>query len=201
LHYFDNKYFFVSKEVWESVMEFESRSKELFIREIKYLKTKLNELETTKIDLTSSMSVKMQTSKLINSILNTFSDSALILSEEGLITNYNVVAKQIICMNFDKIFGRNITDFFPVDSQKFINTKIGNIIMSGLPEHFEEERKGRIFDITIYPISVINKEIARLAFLLVILQSEKGLKNLNIENHFNWNSFLKPLMILHRIYR
>jgi len=172
-------------------MEFESRSKEQLIREIKYLKTKVNELETTKIDLTSSMSVKMQTSKLINSILNTLSDSALILSEEGLITNYNVVAKQIMCMNFDKIFGRKITDFFPVDSQRFINNKIGKIIMSGLPEHFEEERKGRIFDITIYPISVINKEIDRLAFFARDITERKRIEESEYRKSLQLEQLLK----------
>ena len=172
-------------------MEFESRSKEQLIHEIKYLRTKVNELETTKIDLTSSMSVKMQTSKLINSILNTLSDSALILSEEGLITNYNVVAKQIICMNFDKIFGRNITDFFPADSRKFIMNKIGKIIMSGLPEHFEEEREGRIFDITIYPISVINKEIDRLAFFARDITERKRIEESEYRKSLQLEQLLK----------
>lgn len=172
-------------------MDFENLTKVQMIDEIKHLRAKIEELEDTKIDLTSSMSVKMHTSKLIDSILNTLSESALILNEESLITNYNVVAKQIICMNFDKIFGRNITDFFPMDSQKFINSKINKIMTSGLPGHFEEERKGRIFDITIYPISVINNKIDRLAFFARDITERKKIEESEYRKSLQLEQLLK----------
>ncbi len=173
------------------MMFYDTRTREQLLEEIKHLRKRLNELETSTISLTSSMSSKISTSKVIDAILNTLPDSALILNKDGIITNYNTIAKQILCMNFDKIFGRKITEFFPAESQKFILNTLNKIILSGIPENFQEEREGRIFDITIYPIILANNEIERLAFFARDITKKKKIEESEYRKSLQLEQLLK----------
>jgi PAS domain S-box-containing protein len=172
-------------------MNYDTRTREQLIEEIKHLRQRLKDLETSTISLTNSMSSKINASKIIDSILNTLPDSALILNGNAIITNYNTVAKQILCMNFDKIFGRKITEFFPSESARFLMQTINKILLTGIPENFEEERDGRIFDITIYPIMITNNEIERLAFFARDITNKKKIEESEYKKSLQLEQLLK----------
>ncbi len=177
-------------------MLYDTRTKKQLIEEIKLLRQRLNELETSTISLTNQMSSKISTSKIIDAILNILPDSAVILNKEAIITNYNTVAKQILCMNFDKIFGRKITEFFSPESAKFMLNTINKIMVTGIPEHFQEEREGRIFDITIYPIALVNHEIERLAFFARDITERKKIEESEYKKTLQLEQLLKTALDL-----
>ena len=146
------------------------KTKEELIKENRYLRSRLQQPNGNSIE--DSFQQSKQTIKAVLNILN---DSALIINKSGQIISFNEIARQILCNNTKDLKGKSIFNFFPGKSHNFIQSKRNEVLQNGIPVNFEEQRKEKIFDISIYPI--FNKEeVIQMAVLARDVTEKKSLE-------------------------
>jgi PAS domain S-box-containing protein len=96
-------------------------------------------------------------------LLNAPTESALLIDSEGLIIALNEMAHQRLGKSTDKLVGMNLYDILPPDVGKIEKAKADEVFRSGKPVRFENERQGRWFDQTDYPVFASHGRICQVA--------------------------------------
>lgn len=96
-------------------------------------------------------------------LLNAPTESALLIDSEGVIIALNETAHKRLGKSTDKLVGANFYDLVPPDVGKARKAQADKVIRSGEPVRFEDERQGRWFDQTIYPVFSAHGEVHQLA--------------------------------------
>jgi PAS domain S-box-containing protein len=128
-------------------MKESNKTREELLADVRYLKSRLQKPSNADID--EALYSNKQT---VKAVLNTLQDSALIIDKDGIIISFNEIAQQVLCKNFAVPKGKNIFSFFPKHAHSFLKLKGDEVIQTGMPVNFEEERDQKIFNISIYPI-------------------------------------------------
>jgi PAS domain S-box-containing protein len=99
-------------------------------------------------------------------ILNAATESMMLVDDQMTVLALNQIAAQRFGKSADELVGMRLQDFppelLPPVLARSRVAQIREVIRSGRPIHFEDERAGIVFDITIYPIFADGK-VKRLA--------------------------------------
>jgi PAS domain S-box-containing protein len=133
-------------------MENKEKDKIEVDKELAELRQRNTELEKL---LSESEQVKralLETQNTMRALLNAPSDVVLLLDLEGLIVNANATAAQGLGKRLDELIGLCIWDLLPLDIAKGRKAYVDQMILSGAPVRFEDERSGVYFDNVAYPV-------------------------------------------------
>ncbi|MHC4691239.1 MAG: PAS domain S-box protein [Planctomycetota bacterium] len=78
--------------------------------------------------------------------------SAILVDTEGIIMDVNRIAAQRLGKSAGELIGMGMYDYLPDDVAEYRKTKGAEVIRSGKPLRFQDERAGRYYDNNIYPV-------------------------------------------------
>ncbi len=96
-------------------------------------------------------------------LLNATTDSALLLDLEGNILALNEVAAERLGKSVHDLVGVSAQRLFSPDLFKNRQEHAREVIASGKPARYEDERDGRTYDTSVYPVFKRRKEVSQLA--------------------------------------
>jgi PAS domain S-box-containing protein len=97
--------------------------------------------------------------------LNAIQESAFLIDREGIILATNATVAQRMHRSVEELIGACIYDFIPPQTAHARRLHVAQVIESGQPVRFEDERSGRIIDNLIYPVFDQTGQVKHLAIL------------------------------------
>lgn len=98
-------------------------------------------------------------------LLDACPDSALLVDRQGRVLELNAVTAQRLGAPVNEIKGKYLVDFFPKDVAESREKRMRRVISTGVPLRFEDEREGRHYYNSLYPVLDSRGEVKRLAIL------------------------------------
>ena len=99
----------------------------------------------------------------LQALFNATTDAATLQDTDGTILAANEVLAKTVRMKPNQVIGACGYDLAPLDSAKPRKLKIDQVVRSGKSVRFEDERDGRWFDNSIYPVLDAHGRVTRLA--------------------------------------
>ncbi len=96
-------------------------------------------------------------------LLNAPPDVALLADADGTIIALNEAAAKILGKGQKELVGRCVFDLFPREVAEYTKAQGRKVIRSGKPIRFEDERRGRWLDQSVYPIFNAQGKVGKLA--------------------------------------
>ncbi len=96
-------------------------------------------------------------------ILDSTTDSVILTDRRGLILASNEIAAERYDKSLEQMVDTNFYDLLPSDLMASRKAQITEVIRTGKPLHFEDERNGMILDHRIYPVFGARGEVTRIA--------------------------------------
>ena len=96
-------------------------------------------------------------------ILDSTTDSVILTDRRGFILASNEIAAERYGQSLEQMIDSNFYDLLPEDLQASRKAQITEVIRTGKPVHFEDEREGMILDHRIYPVYGARGEVSRIA--------------------------------------
>ncbi len=101
--------------------------------------------------------------KLLQALLNAPTETAILVDLEGTILAINEIAAKRVGKNVDDLIGLGLFEYLPHDVAAFRKAKGDEVVRSGKPVRFQDERAGRFYDNNIYPVFDDEKKVTALA--------------------------------------
>ncbi|MFH1238924.1 MAG: PAS domain S-box protein, partial [bacterium] len=101
--------------------------------------------------------------KAIRAILNATLDSIFLINTDGVVLEINEEGAERLDRTREELLGASVYDFFPPEVAKRRKKNIEEVVNSGQDSHFEDERQGRYFENSIYPIFDEKSQVSSLA--------------------------------------
>lgn len=96
-------------------------------------------------------------------LMNTSPESALLLDTQARVLAANEIAAQRLGTTVERMVGSSPFDVFSSQVANKRRTYLDQVLRTGQPAHFEDERDGRLFDTRIHPVCDADGTIIRLA--------------------------------------
>jgi len=96
-------------------------------------------------------------------ILDSTTDSVILTDRRGLILASNELAAERYGMSLEQMIDTNFYDLLPEDLQASRRAQIADVVRTGRPVRFEDEREGMVLDHRIYPVHGARGEVSRIA--------------------------------------
>ncbi len=127
------------------------------------LEKRIRELEREVATLKNKKEVLKIREGTLRALLNAPTETAILVDLEGSILAINQIAARRIGKPADELIGMGIFEYLPFDLAVSRKTKALEVIKSGEPLRFQDERAGRYYDNNIYPVFDRNGKIRALA--------------------------------------
>ncbi|MES9937450.1 MAG: EAL domain-containing protein [Sedimenticola sp.] len=98
-----------------------------------------------------------------HAILNAPSDVMLLIAVDGTLLRANASLAERFGKRMDELIGSSVFEFFPPEVAKTRRERFDEVIRTGEPVSFEDERAGRFYDNRLYPLFDDHGEVDRLA--------------------------------------
>jgi PAS domain S-box-containing protein len=98
-------------------------------------------------------------------LLNAPADVALLVEPDGTVVALNEAAAKSLGKSLDELVDACALDLFPPDVAECRRAQVNQVILSGQPVRFEDEREDRWFDNSVYPVLDAQGKVVRLAVL------------------------------------
>ena len=96
-------------------------------------------------------------------ILDSTTDSVILTDRRGFILASNEIAAERYGQSLEQMIDTNFYDLLPEDLRASRKAQIADVVRTGKPVHFEDEREGMILDHRIYPVLGVRGEVSRIA--------------------------------------
>jgi PAS domain S-box-containing protein len=96
-------------------------------------------------------------------LLNAPTDIAMLQSAQGTILAINRAGARSLGKSAREVVGRNVLSFLPPQLAEERKARVDGVTRSGKPLRFEDEREGKVFSNTIYPVPDVHGNITRIA--------------------------------------
>jgi PAS domain S-box-containing protein len=96
-------------------------------------------------------------------LMNASLESALLVDASGQVLAANEVAAQRLHMTVSQLIGAHAADLFPPQVAGSRSARLEEVVRTGQPDHFEDERSGRWMDNYIQPVCDASGRVIRLA--------------------------------------
>lgn len=144
------------------------------------LEQRIKELEQEVVNREYTQKRLNQQEKTLQALLNASMETAILVDLEGTILAINEIAAQRIGKDIDELIGLGIFDYLPHDMAQSRMTKGEEVIHSGKPVRFQDDRGGRFYDNNIYPVFDTEGKVKSLAIyakdITEAKQAEEALK-------------------------
>jgi len=100
--------------------------------------------------------------EMARAVLNASSESIFLVDRDGMVLDINAAAAERLGI-VDSIVGKNLLDYFPPDLAAARKVKVERVLESKQPVRFEDERDGRVFQVTACPVFEIGGGVNRVA--------------------------------------
>jgi PAS domain S-box-containing protein len=144
-------------------MEDKEKTKQQLIQELNELRRSNLELKHSESERKKLEEALQESRNIKRALLNAPSDVILLLDLDGCIIDANETAARRIGMPLDQLIGVCIWDLLPPDIARSRKAHGDQLVLSGEPVRFEDERDGLWFDNVVYPISNEEGRAARIA--------------------------------------
>ncbi len=96
-------------------------------------------------------------------LLNASTDPALLLDPDSTIVALNEAAAESLGRSASELVGTYVFDLFPPDVAEHRKNRHAQVIRLGKPARYEDEREGRWFDSSVYPVFDAGGKVVQLA--------------------------------------
>lgn len=96
-------------------------------------------------------------------LMNASPESALLVDTQGIVLAANQIAAQRLHTTVSQLIGSHMTDFLPPQVAASRNVRLEEVVRTGQPVYFEDERSGRLMDNYIQPVCDVGGRVIRLA--------------------------------------
>ena len=104
-----------------------------------------------------------KTTEQLKALMNATTDTALLLDLKGCVVAANAISAKRFGITLDQLLGTCTYDLMSPSLAKSRKAKTDRVVKTGKPHRFEDDRKGIIFDSTIYPVFDEQGTVAQLA--------------------------------------
>jgi len=104
-----------------------------------------------------------ESEELAWTLLDATKDMVILTDRRGVILASNEVAAGRFGKSLEQMIDESLYDILPDDAAAAMKAHMADVIRTGKPVHYEDERKGKITDYNIYPVISGKGEISRIA--------------------------------------
>ncbi len=115
------------------------------------------------IRLQEADSALQESETTIKALLNSLSESAFLIDPQGIILTLNATAAGRFGDKREALLDSCIFDRFPAELAELWREKIGLVLEIEREVSFQEQREGRFYDITIFPVAIDKGRVIKLA--------------------------------------
>ena len=119
--------------------------------------------------------------KTDRALLDASTESAFLIDVDGTFVQMNEVTAKRLGKDIEDLLGKCAFDFFPPEISKSRKEIVKEIVLNKEPVRFQDERSGRIFDNSLYPIIDSEGNVVRIAVFARDVtkqkQAEEGLRS------------------------
>jgi two-component system cell cycle sensor histidine kinase/response regulator CckA len=116
------------------------------------MEKKVQELQNEAIERRRAEEVLKEKKESLKALMNATTATAVLVNIEGQILAINETTAGDFGKSVDELIGTALFDYFPADLGVSRKAKHEEVILSGKPLRFVDERVGRIYDNNIYPV-------------------------------------------------
>ncbi len=127
------------------------------------LEKRVEQLEQMAIQWKRTEEKRRKSEETARALLNAPTESALLIDTEGAILALNETAHQRLGNAMEKLVGVNYYDVLPATIAKDRKQRVKEVICSGNPVRFEDQRDGRYLDNNVYPVFDGKGNVGRIA--------------------------------------
>jgi PAS domain S-box-containing protein len=115
----------------------------------------------------------------LDAVFNSVTETIMMMNVEGVVLAANQTAALRWGVPVDELVGKNLHNFLSPEAKKKRESQIREMITTGIPIKFEDERGGIEYDLTFYPIRDLKGEIKQyVVFSRDITESKKAREEL-----------------------
>jgi PAS domain S-box-containing protein len=104
-----------------------------------------------------------QSEETASALINASPESALLVDTQGKVLAANEIAAQRLHTTVSQLIGSRAIEFFPPHVAASRSAHLEEVVRTGQPAHFEDERSGRLMDNYIQPVCDAGGSVIRLA--------------------------------------
>jgi PAS domain S-box-containing protein len=116
------------------------------------LEKRVQELKKEVVELRRAEEVLKEREESLKALMNATTATAVLVNTEGKILAINETTAKDLGKSVDELIGTPLFDYFPADLGVSRKAKHEEVLLSGKPSRFIDERAGSIYDNNIYPI-------------------------------------------------
>jgi len=120
-------------------------------------------LNRTLENLGRSQEALGESEELAWALLDATSDAVTLTDRRGVILASNEIAARRFGKSLEQMIDESLYDLLPADATASMRAHIAEVIRTGKPVHYEDEREGKITGQNIYPVLGGKGEISRIA--------------------------------------
>ncbi len=144
-------------------MKIDDLSKEQLLSKIKSLNREIARLKEKVARQPLMEKALIKSKATAYAFINATSDLAALLNTDGMILEVNEAAVRRIGKRVSELTGKCIFDFFPTEFKNFRKVYINIVMQTKEPLRFQDEYRGLILNVCIYPVLDNEDEVERLA--------------------------------------
>ncbi|MBN1345227.1 MAG: response regulator [Phycisphaerae bacterium] len=137
----------------KSIADDSSKTKDELVGEIGELRCRVRDLELAESECRRAELALRQSKETIRALLNAPMDSSILLAKDGTILALNDIAAERLGKPADELVGASVYALFPPALAESRRARIEEVVRSGAPVRYEDEREERCFDSHLYPVS------------------------------------------------
>lgn len=96
-------------------------------------------------------------------LLNATTETMALCDPDGTLLAINETGARRLGKSIDELVGCSLHDFFPAELAESRHARLEEVVRSGRPSQFVDERDGRVFQNTLYPVSGARGAVTRIA--------------------------------------
>ncbi|UCE17275.1 MAG: PAS domain-containing protein [Gemmatimonadota bacterium] len=127
------------------------------------IKARTHELEQEVEERKKTEGALRESMETVRALLNAPTESAILLDLEGTILALNTVAAERLGQNVEDLVGVSVYDILPPKLVASRMARANEVVRTGKSVRYKDEREGKIFDQTCYPVFNAQGEVKRLA--------------------------------------
>lgn len=166
-------------EIWDKRKNGEIYLKWLTINAVRNADGKITNYTATFTDATERKRAEAEQDELrcnLQALLNAIQESAFLMERQGKMLIVNEVGAQRLNTTPGELVGRNVFEILPPEVARSRKARFEQIARRGVPETYEDERVGRRFLSTTYPVRDADGEITRFAVYAADVTQQRRLE-------------------------
>ncbi len=116
------------------------------------LERKIEELEQRILEQGRAYESQVEDAAALQSLLNALTESAMLVDLEGRIVTINEIGAQRLGNSVSEMIGTELVDHFPPELTSYRKAWGEEVVRTGKPVRFQDERAGRFYDTHDYPV-------------------------------------------------